>query len=454
MSISGFVHVMGIGGIHMSAIALLLHERGIAVSGCDLQLTELTERLSARGIPVASGHDPAHVEGATLLVRTAAIPEGHPEVAAAAERGVAVKSRAEMVAELMAGKRVAAVAGSHGKTTTSSLLAYLLRSAGRRPMFLLGGESRDLGTHAAWGGPECVVEADEYKNAFLAYQPAVAVVTNVEPDHLDFFASEQAYVEAFAAFIRRIEPGGTLVWCVDDAGAGAAVAAAGRDDLRLEPYGFEASARWRISSFTGDTGGAHFTLETPSGERIECTCRIPGEHVARNAAAAIAAAAAFGVDPKTCVEPLRQFAGAKRRLELLGEREGVRIVDDYAHHPSEVRATLAAARRLFPGARLLGVHQPHTYSRIAYLWDDWLDCWDGLDALVILETYAARERPQLGRGARELAAAIRQPQALYAPDFQTAAHLVWSAARPGDVILTIGAGDVFEVGRRILEGAG
>jgi len=453
MSEQQAVHVMGIGGIHMSAIALLLHERGVPVSGCDLQTTQLIERLAARGIPVTQGHDPSHVEGVTMLVRTAAVPDDHPEIVAASRRGIPVRGRAEMVAELIAGKRVAAVAGSHGKTTTSSLLAFLLRQAGRTPMYLLGGESRDLGSHAAWGGPECVVEADEYKNAFLAYEPAVAVVTNVEPDHLDFFRTEAAYREAFTAFVRRVQPGGTLIWCADDPGARAAVEAAGRADIASEAYGFDPSARWQIGAFRPEPTGARFTLTTPAGERIDFTCRIPGEHFARNVAAAVAAAAAFGVDPRECVASVAAFAGAKRRLELLGERDGVRIVDDYAHHPAEVRATLTAARRMFPNAKLIGVHQPHTYSRIAYLWESWLDCWDGLDLLVVLETYAAREQPRPGRGARDLAAAIRRPPAHYAPDFETAAKLAWSVARPGDVILTIGAGDVFEVGRRILEGA-
>ncbi len=452
MSARGAVHVMGIGGIHMSAIALLLHERGIPVTGCDLQVTDLTERLAARGIAVVQGHDPSHLEGAAMLVRTAAILEEHPEIAAAFRRGIPVRGRAEMVAELIAGKRVAAVAGSHGKTTTSSLLAFILRRAGRTPMYLLGGESRDLGSHAAWGGPECVVEADEYKNAFLAYEPAVAVITNVEPDHLDFFGTADAYRDAFTAFVRRLQPGGTLIWCADDPGARAAVEAAGRADIADEPYGFDAAARWHIRAFRPEPEGARFTLATPGGECLDFTCRVPGEHFARNAAAAIAAAAAFGVEPKDAVASVAAFAGAKRRLELLGERDGVRVVDDYAHHPTEVRATLTAARRLYPHARLIGVHQPHTYSRIAYLWESWLDCWDGLDFLVILETYAAREQPQPGRGARDLAAAIRRPPAHYAPDFETAARLAWQAARPGDVILTIGAGDVFEVGRRILEG--
>lgn len=452
MSSDGLIHVMGIGGVHMSAIALLLHEQGQAVSGCDLQASELTNQLEQRGIRVQVGHDPAHVVGASELIYTAAVPNDHPEVAAARTLGIRVRGRAETVAELMADKVVVAIAGSHGKTTTSSLVAYLLRCAGHTPMYLLGGISRDLGGHAAWGGPVCVVEADEYKNAFLAYRPDVAAVTNVEPDHLDFFGSPTAYLDAFTQFVRRVRAGGTVVWCTDDAGACAAVQAAGREDVALVSYGFSESARWRIEAFEADEKGARFTLRPPEKAPVRLSTRVPGEHFARNAAAAIAVVAALGVEPEACVEPLRHFVGARRRLELLGERDDVRVLDDYAHHPTEVRATLTTVRRLFPGSRLVGVYQPHTYSRIAYLWDEWLTCWDGLDALVILETYAAREQPHAGRGARDLARAVRQPEALYAPDFDTAARMAKALARPGDVILTIGAGDVFEVGRRIVEG--
>lgn len=454
MTGGGLTHVMGIGGVHMSAIALLLHEQGRAVSGCDLQSSELTEQLMRRGIPVEFGHDPAHVAGASELIYTAAVADDHPEVAAARRLGIRVRGRAETVAELMADKVVVAIAGSHGKTTTSSLVAYLLRAAGHTPMYLLGGVSRDLGGHASWGGPLCVVEADEYKNAFLAYQPAVAAVTNVEPDHLDFFGSPASYLEAFVQFVRRVQPQGTVVWCADDAGACAAVETAARHDIALVTYGFTESSQWRIGEFEADTEGARFALWPPDKAPLRLSTRVPGEHFARNAAAAMAVVATLGIEPEACVEPLRQFVGARRRLEVVGEQEGIRVLDDYAHHPTEVRATLRAVRRLFPRSRLIGVYQPHTYSRIAYLWDDWLTCWEGLDALVILETYAAREQPQPNRGARDLAAAIRQPEAVYAPDFDTAARLAKAMARPGDVILTIGAGDVFEVGRRIVEGQG
>ncbi len=448
--IRGPVHVIGIGGMHMSAIAQLLLEQGVPVSGCDLQRSELVDALERRGATVWLGHDPGHVAGARLLVRTAAVPEDHPEVAAARAAGIEVLVRAEMVARLIAGRRLVAVAGSHGKTTTSSLIATLLVDAGRRPMYLLGGECVDLGGHAAWGGPECVVEADEYKNAFLAYEPDIAIVTNVDPDHLDFFGTPEGYLDAFRQFVARAKAGGTAILCADDGGARQLRPSAPAGTSVLT-YGFAEDADWRISSFEANERDGRFVIQTPAGESLRVVTTVPGEHFARNATAALAAASLLGLDLQRAIARLATFRGARRRLERVGERDGILVYDDYAHHPSEVRATLRALRRMFPGRRIVGVHQPHTYTRIAYLWDDWLRCWEGLDALVILETYAAREQPVTGRGARDLARAIENPPAAYAATFEEAATLARELAAPGDVIVTIGAGDVFEVGRLLVE---
>ena len=449
--IRGPVHVLGIGGMHMSAIAQLLLEQGVAVTGCDLQRSELVDAVERRGAIVWLGHDPSHVAGARLLVRTAAVPEDHPEVVAARAAGVDVLVRADMVARLVAGRRLIAVAGSHGKTTTSSLIATLLADAGRHPMYLLGGECVDLGGHAAWGGPECVVEADEYKNAFLAYEPDIAIVTNVDPDHLDFFGTPEGYADAFRRFVSRVKGGGTVILCADDAGARELRSSVPHGVAALT-YGFSGGADWRISSFEPNDRGASFVVRTPVGDTLGVAAPVPGEHFARNATAALAALATVGVDLGRAAARIATFRGARRRLERVGERDGVLVYDDYAHHPNEVRATLRTLRRMFPGRRLVGVHQPHTYTRIAYLWDEWLRCWEGLDALVILETYAAREQPVAGRGARDLAEAIRTPPAQYAATFEEAAKLARELAGPDDVIVTIGAGDVFEVGRLIVEG--
>lgn len=451
--ISGPVHLVGIGGMHMSAIGQLLLERGVAVSGSDLKASAFTERLAALGARLAIGeHRAENVGDAALVVTTAAAPEDNPELVEARRRGIPLLLRAEMVARLMEGKRVIAVAGAHGKTTTSSMIAFVLSRAGRQPMYLLGGESIDLGGHAAWGeGDLCVVEADEYRRAFHEYAPTVAVITNVEADHLDYYRTESAYHEAFEVFARKIAPGGTLIACWDDAGARAVSEAVEDGPVRVESYGTGGARFWRAAEIEESATGTTFRLERGGGSLGQITVRQPGMHVVRNAVAAAAACLGLGLSFEDVSRALGDFRGSRRRFERIGEAGGVLVMDDYAHHPTEVRATLAAARSRFPGKRLIGVYQPHTYSRISYLWDEWTTCWTGLDELIVLETFAAREAPVAGRSARDLAAAIGQPKARYARDFEDAADQAAALARPGDVVFTIGAGDVVDVGPMVME---
>jgi UDP-N-acetylmuramate--alanine ligase len=450
--IRGPVHLVGIGGVHMSAIAQLLMERGVPVRGSDLRPSDVTARLERLGATVYEGHDARNVGDAALVVTTAAAGDDNPEIGEALRRGIPVILRAEMVARLMEGKRVIAVAGAHGKTTTSSLIAFILSEAGSKPMYLLGGESIDLGGHAAWGeGDLCVVEADEYRRAFHEYTPAVAVVTNVEPDHLDYYGTPAAYHESFVQFARRVQAGGRLIACWDDPGARSMCEQVEDSPIRIESYGIEGTRFWFGSHIEKTSTGATFTLERGGQVIGELNVAVPGEHLVRNVVGAAAACLGEGVDFETVRSAVARFRGAHRRFETVGEAGGVLVMDDYAHHPTEVRATVATARSRFPERRLIGVHQPHTYSRIAYLWDEWTKCWEGLDALVVLETYAAREKPEAGRSAQDLAAAISRPTAEYATDFDDAARRAVALARPGDVIFTIGAGDVVEVGPKILE---
>lgn len=451
--IRGPVHLVGVGGIHMSAIGQLLLEKGIVVSGSDLRPSALTAKLETLGARIFEGHAAENVPADTaMLVTTAAASDDNPEIAEARRRGIPVLLRAEMVARLMEGKRVVAVAGAHGKTTTSSLIAFILVKAARKPMYLLGGESIDLGGHAAWGeGDICVVEADEYRRAFHEYTPDTAVITNVEPDHLDLFGTAEAYVEAFVEFARKVVPGGLILACADDPGARYVSDVVGDDPYQHETYGIEGVRYWFANNITMRDDGVRFTVKRGGVPIGELHGFLPGEHFVRNALAAAAVATHYGVPFEVIREAVREFRGAHRRFERTGEAGGVTVMDDYAHHPTEVRATIAAAREAFPERRLIGVYQPHTYSRIGYLWDEWLTCWDGLDALVVLETYAAREKPLPGRSAADLAAAITTPKASYAKDFDDAAAQAKALARPGDVVFTIGAGDVLEVGPRLLE---
>lgn len=451
--IVGPVHLIGIGGMHMSAIGQLLLERGVAVSGSDLRPSVLIDRLVAMGATVAYGHDAANVPADTrLVVTTAAAADDNPELAEARRRGLPVLLRAEMVAKLMEGKRVVAVAGAHGKTTTSSLIALILVKAGREPMYLLGGESRDLGGHAAWGhGDICVVEADEYKRAFHEYTPDIAVITNVEPDHLDYYGTAEAYSEAFVQFGKRVPEGGLILACADDPGARYVSDVLGDDPMRHETYGIEGVRYWMANNIALTADGVSF--EVTRGGRPVGTLHgpVPGEHFVRNALAACAVALSLDVPFDVIADAVASFQGARRRFETVGEAGGVLVMDDYAHHPTEVRATIAAALRAFPERRVIGIYQPHTYSRISYLWDEWLTCWKGLSALIVLETYAAREAPLPGRSAADLAAAITGVETVYAKDFDDAAAKAKALARPGDVVFTIGAGDVVEVGPRLLE---
>jgi UDP-N-acetylmuramate--alanine ligase len=448
----GPVHLVGIGGMHMSAIALLLRERGVEVTGSDLRRSALTAKVERAGGVVFEGHDAANLGNPELVVTTAAANDDNPEIAEARRRGIPVILRAEMVARLMEGKRVIAVAGSHGKTTTSSLIAFILREAGRRPMYLLGGESIDLDGHAAWGeGELCVVEADEYKRAFHEYAPAVAVITNVEPDHLDYYGTAEAYQEAFVEFGRRIIEGGRLVACWDDPGAQHAAQMVEDRAVRIESYGIEGSSFWRAENIRRDAAGATFDLFRAGLPIGELRLPLPGDHFIRDAVAAAAVCLGEGVLFGQIAGALANVHGAHRRFERKGEANGITVMDSYAHHPTEARADIEASRTAFPGRRLIVVYQPHTYSRIAYLWDEWTSCWAGVDELIVLETYAAREAPEAGRSAPDLAAAITNPKARYARDFDDAVRQAVELARPGDVIFTMGAGDVVEVGPRILE---
>ena len=446
------VHLVGIGGMHMSAIGQLLLERGATVSGSDLRPSPLTAKLAALGATVCEGHAAENVGDVDLVVTTAAAGDDNPEIAEAKRRDIPVILRAEMVGRLIADKRVVAVAGAHGKTTTSSMIAFILREAGRQPMYLLGGESIDLGGHAAWGdGDLCVVEADEYKRAFHEYTPEIAVITNVEADHLDYYGTPEAYHEAFVEFARRIRPGGLLLACWDDRGARAVSEAVEDTGIREETYGIDGTRFWQATEIERTDSGATFTLRRGGKPVGQLAVPVPADHFVRNATAAAAACLALDVPFGVIADALGRFQGARRRFETVGEAGGVLVMDDYAHHPTEVRATIAAARARFPERRLIGIHQPHTYSRIGYLWDEWTRCWQGLDELVILETYAARETPLAGRGAADLAAAIETPKARYAADFDDAARQAAELAQPGDVIFTIGAGDVVEVGPKLLE---
>ncbi len=453
----------------MNALAALLLIRGCVVSGSDQQTSSQVERLVSQGMTFYRGHDPAQVEGAELVIISAAVREHNIELAAARAAGLPVVKRAEALGWLLADPRVIAVAGTHGKTTTSAMLAVILTHAGAQPTFVVGGEVLDLGASASVGaGAWAVVEADEYDRSFLHLRPAIALITNVEPDHLEYYGSVEAMQQAYHQFIARIIPGGALVRNLADPFSRALAespdrelidcAADGAPAIRPQPSMAPAPqpaapAPWYAAAIREDGEGSHFTLHHPDGTCL-VDLSLSGRHNISNAVQAIAAAARAGVAPDIAAAALSRFHGTGRRFQPVGETGGVLVVDDYAHHPTELRATLAAARARYPDRRLVAVFQPHTYSRTVLLFDQFVTAFDGADQLIVTAIHAARETDTLGMDSEQLVDAIRAhpgaPPTEYLPDLLAIAATLAPRLRPGDLVLTLGAGSITELGPKLL----
>ena len=454
-------HLVGIGGMHMSAIAALLLARGVRVSGSDIQPSPYTERLARQGATVYIGHDAAQVGDADLVVATVAIKDGNPEIEAARARGLPLLIRAEMVAALLQGKTAVCIAGTHGKTTTSSLVTHGLAVAGRAPSYLLGADALDLGGNAAPGdGPEIVVEADEYADAFLHYTPDLALVTNIDTDHLDYFGSDAAIDRSFTTFLQRVRPSGRIVGCLDSARLRTILYPDGAPNpaLAAPPEGYALDgANAVLAAWTAEvvsTAPEHLFVVRRKGSVFgEFVTLLPGRHNVSNSLGAIAALTALDVPLAAQQQAIASFHGAKRRFELLGERDGVLVIDDYAHNAAKVAAALSAARERYPDRRLVAVFQPHTYSRTAYLFDRFRAAFADADALLLLPTYAARETPEAGLDAAALARAIERPRAAYAESYEDAVTWLQAHTRPGDLVLTLGAGTIDTVARAFLTGS-
>ena len=446
------VHLIGVGGAHMSAIAQILHAWGHAVTGSDQRSSAMTAKLAALGVRVTIGHAAENVGDAQLVVMTSAAHGDNPEIVEARRRGVPVIKRAEMVARLMEGRYSIAVAGTHGKTTTSGLIAHMLVEAKLDPTYLIGGEVRSLGTNAAPGeGRYIVVEADEYDRAFLNYTPDVAVVLNIEPDHLDIYGTVGALQDAFAQFMASAPIDGHVIGCADSARVRETIAAGGVRARDVRTYGLEEPADWRATALAESDGRQTFDVETAGRPFGSFAIALAGRHNVSNALAGIVAGNTIGIETAVMRRALASYRGAERRFEPVGEAAGVTVMDDYAHHPTEVReGTIAAARQRFPGRRLVLLFQPHTYTRTAYLLEEWKTCFAGADALYVTHTYAAREQPSQGLGGRDLADAVTSPPAVYVETFEDAAERIARDLRAGDVFFTVGAGDVNRVGPMVL----
>jgi UDP-N-acetylmuramate--alanine ligase len=449
----GRVHFVGIGGAGLSGIARIMLARGVAVSGSDAKESRSLEALRALGARCHVGHDAAHVHDVDTVVVSTAVREDNPEVVEAQRQGLRLLPRSAALESVMQGRRVVAVAGTHGKTTTTSLLTVALQHCAADPSFAIGGEINESGANAHDGSGELfVAEADESDGAFLVYSPFAALVTNVEADHLDNYGTVEAYHAAFSDFLDRIDPTGFLVACVDDDGA-AALADEARDrGLAVVGVGESAEADLRAEGvrFAGSTS----TFEVVDrGRRLgEITLRIPGRHYVLDAMAALAAGLRLGFGFADLKRGLESFSGTRRRMELKGEVEGVRVYDSYAHHPNEIAGDLQAARSVAGEGRVVVAFQPHLVSRTRIFGAQMGEALGAADEVVVMDVYVAREDPEPGVNGAMVASHVPLPaeQVVFEPSWQATPERLVERARPGDVVLTLGAGDVTLVGPEVL----
>lgn len=439
------IHFVGIGGIGMSGLAEVLAHAGVSVSGCDLKRSAATDLLSERGISVTIGHDPSHVEGVELVVITSAIKGEHAEVDAARLRGIRIMKRSEVLGEIVNAKRAVGVAGTHGKTTTSAMVSLVLEEAGLDPTILVGGIVRNLKTNAKRGaGDFLVVEADEYDRTFHRLHPEIGVVTNIEADHLEYYGSFEAIIEAFRIFAGGIKHGGTLIGCEDDEHVSRLMRHA---QGRLMSYGMSENADIRATNITYSQGGAAF--EVPGVGFFKLF--VPGEHNVRNALAAIAVGLTLGIDVHVIASALAKFLGVDRRFQILGDYLGALVVDDYAHHPTEIRATLEAARNGYPGRRVVALFQPHLYSRTRDFAAEFGESLAGADVPIVAPIYAAREKPVEGVSSRLIADAAPGIEFLDRSNTQIVNELR-RRLQPNDIFIAMGAGDVHEIAEQLVRG--
>ncbi len=447
------LHFVGIGGAGMCGLAELLHSEGFVVSGCDLAAGEATARLESLGVRVMLGHGPAHLDGVQVLVHSSAVPPDNAEVHAAHRRGIPVIRRAEMLGEISRLKWSLAIAGTHGKTTTTSLTGFVLTRAGLDPTVVVGGRMHFLGAHARLGRSEYLVcEADEFDRSFLALFPVLAVLTTVEAEHLDTYGSLAAIEDAFVAFANRVPFYGAVVACLDDPGVRRLLP---RLERRTVTYGFSPQADVQGRSVRLSERGGACRVVVRGDDLGELSLPLPGRHMLANALGATAAALEVGVPFAEIVAAVAAFAGVARRFERKGERGGVVLVDDYAHHPSEVAATLQAARQSFPDARLVLAFQPHLFSRTRDFAREFGDALLGADVVLVLPIYPAREQSIPGVGAElvvEAASRAGHRRVQPVASFDDALAVLADTLRPGDVLLTMGAGNVVQLGERWLAG--
>jgi UDP-N-acetylmuramate--alanine ligase len=446
------LHFVGIGGVGMSAIACVLNKMGLEISGSDALENTLTRKLAAGGVKIYIGHAAEQIGNCDAIVLSSAIKEANPEIMGAKERGIPILHRSDLLAALLNGRYGVTVAGAHGKTTTSALLSYVALEAGLDPTFLIGGEVGAFCGNARYGKGKCVIaEADESDGSFLKFFPCLSIVTNIENDHMDYYRSMDRMRAAFAQFIEQTAPEGVSVLCFDDALLRRIAKESGR---KVISYGIVEGADYQAKNISYGADGTTYDLYFQGRLLRRLKLLLPGRHNVLNSLAAVAAARFLGIGLDCVQSALAAFGGVKRRFELKGEIDGIMVVDDYAHHPSEIKSTLAAAAQKKP-SRLIGVFQPHRYTRTTLLKEEFGRAFSLCDLLILTDIYAAGEAPIAQVNGRILVDEVKKNgknEVIYQPDVKAVAGYLQNIAKSGDLIITLGAGDIYKAGEILLSG--
>jgi len=445
------IHFVGIGGVGMSGIAEVLLNLGYRVTGSDQKRGEAVERLERLGAKIFAGHEPSHVEGAHVVVYSSAVARANVEVQVARQRGVPVIARAEMLAELMRLKYGIAIAGTHGKTTTTSMVATLLAAGGIDPTVVIGGKLNSIGTNAKLGqGEFLVAEADESDGSFLKLSPAIAVVTNIDEEHLDYYKDIHEIKAAFLTFINKVPFYGVAILCLDQQHIQALLP---QVEKRYQTYGINSQADYQAREVSLKPLGSRFKVLHHGQDLGWFELSVPGLHNISNSMAAIAVARELEIEIDIIRKALKEFSGVQRRFTIKGEVGGILVVDDYGHHPTEVRATLAAAAAGLE-RRVVVVFQPHRYSRTRHLFEEFMSAFNQADKLVMMEIYAAGEKPIPGISGQALAEGVKRfghKDVTLIPEREKIVEHLLAALRKGDLLITLGAGDVWKIGEQVLE---
>lgn len=447
-------HFVGIGGAGLAPIARYLIEKGHQVSGSDLHATTITQELEKIGVKISIGHQRNNITNAERIIRSSAIPDSNIEVQSAIEIGIPVLKRKDFLGELTLDKDVIAVAGTHGKTTTTAMLAWCLTKLNTDPSFIIGGVSKNLGTNAHAGhGKYFVIEADEYDHMFLGLRPKIMVITNIEHDHPDLYPTKQHYFEAFQEFSHLIQDNGILITCRDDVGADNIYHSL-LGNVRKYSYGTESSSHYLISNIHHDPGcGVSFTINNLQGIRsthsYDLQLLIPGKHNALNAGAALAVIHQMGLQVDKAVQALSAYSGTGRRFDIKGEYKGITVIDDYAHHPSEIRATLSAARCRYPNQRIWCVWQPHTFSRTKQLINEFATAFNDCNYVIVSEIFASREEKE-DFSSQSIVPLLNHQNVCFIADLKEIASYLIQNLVEGDVVLVLSAGDADQISQDVL----